>query len=113
MLATFVDRGGRLIVDGLSAYYDEYAHCTMQTGFLLADLLGGSVRDVLHVADDFLVGTDLGDVHAHLWRGEIEPSGGTPMGGGRGTTLALRNRHGAGETIWVPSCLGLGAWVAG
>ena len=102
-LRRFVERGGRLMVDGLTGYYDEDAHCTMQTGFLLADLLGGDVYDVVHVADDFPVPTDFGPVSAHLWRGEIDD--------GRGRAYSLRRRFGEGETIWLPSCIGLGAWV--
>lgn len=130
-LRDFVDRGGRLIVDGLTSYFDEHAHCVMMTGFPFADLFGGRVEEVTHVGDrfDVTVSTESASaaaerrtVPAHLWKGSIRVEGGRaiavdsppdPDGGAVRSVLGLSHRFGLGETIWIPSCLGLGARVAG
>ena len=44
-LHTFVERGGKLIMDGLTAYYDEHAHCIMKHDFPLADLCGAYMKE--------------------------------------------------------------------
>lgn len=110
-LHRFVEGGGRLIVDGLSAYYDEHAHCVMQTGFPLARLFGGRVREVKHVSELFTLAPSAPFPPAHLWKGIIEIEGGTPIIEADGVVLGVRNRYGSGEVMWIPSCLGLAARV--
>jgi beta-galactosidase len=128
-LREFVRRGGRLIVDGLTSYYDEHAHCVMMSGFPFADLFGGRVQEVSHVASRFDVVVDRagGDAAAavpgHLFRGAVRPEGGRPIAveaipaergvSGEKTVLGVSHHYGDGKVLWIPSCLGLGARVAG
>jgi beta-galactosidase len=44
-LESFVQKGGKLIADGLTGYYDENAVCLMGMGFPLRNLLGGDALE--------------------------------------------------------------------
>jgi beta-galactosidase len=111
LVERFVKRGGKLIMDGLSAYYDENAHCIMKTGFPLADLCGASVKEFklkgnlfdLELSEPEVV------VPGHCWQGTLQLNTATPIGLSDEGISAVRNRFGAGEVLWVPSLLGLGA----
>jgi beta-galactosidase len=114
-LERFVRGGGKLIVDGLTAYYDERAHCIMKTGFPLAELFGGSVKEFRLEGDRFDV--QLADpkltLPGHCWRGTIRPGTGAPIAFAGGQVAGLRSTFGAGEVFWVPALLGLGGRLHG
>jgi beta-galactosidase len=46
---------------------------------------------------------------AHLWRGFISNNSGEILSTIDGKPVATRNRFGKGETLWIPSLVGLGA----
>jgi beta-galactosidase len=114
-LEHFVQRGGKLIVDGLSAYYDEHAHCTMKTGFPLENLFGARVKEFKLVGPLFdLPLDDPGmSLPAHCWQGTLHCSAATPIGFQEGEVIAARHTYGRGEVLWIPSLLGLGARLGG
>lgn len=110
-LARFVERGGKLIVEGASGYFDECQVCTFMTGFPLADLLGGTVSEFKALGERFeLPFADGTALPAHLWRGTIKNATGTPLASAGGEVFATRHAFGQGETLWIPSPVGLGAW---
>src|SRR5664280_3417132 len=45
LLEDFVRKGGKLIVDGLTAFFDENLHNTMKTGFPFEKLFGGNISE--------------------------------------------------------------------
>jgi beta-galactosidase len=114
-LENFVKKGGKLIVDGLSAYYDENAFNIMQNGFPLARLFGGELKE-FHCVDNLfkisLSGTALA-LPAHLWSGTLMATTGDPVGYRNNEVIALRNSYGAGEVFWIPSLVGLGGRISG
>jgi beta-galactosidase len=109
-LEEFVNLGGNLIVDGLTAYYDENAHCVMKTGFPLENLFGGNIEEFKLV--DNLFDLKLSDpqltMPAHLWRGTILKTSAKSIGFYYNETVAVENSFGQGKVIWIPSLLGLG-----
>ncbi len=110
-LERFVERGGKLVVEGLSGYYDEQAHCVMATEFPFARLFGGRVREFKLEGQRFdfqLTAPEL-RLPAHGWRGVLQPDGGTVIAHWQGEPAALRNRRGAGEVLWLPTQLGIAA----
>lgn len=113
-LHEFVRKGGKLIVEGLTAYYDEHAVCIMQTGFPFSDLFGAVIREFKFVGQLFSVAlNDLeSQLPAHALQGQIRPSAASILGGEADTVTAVRNQYGAGEVLWVPSLLGMGARIA-
>jgi beta-galactosidase len=114
-LERFVRSGGKLIVDGLTGYYDENAHCVMQTGFPLAAVLGGRVKEFKLVGNlfDTVLTSPALTLPSHCWRGTLAPTTGKVIGRSGDEVVALRNHFGKGETLWVPSLLGLGSRLGG
>jgi beta-galactosidase len=113
-LENFVQNGGKLLVDGLTAYYDENAHCIMKTGFPLEDLFGGAIKEFKVV--DNLFNITLNDpiltLSAHLWRGSIQPKTSVPIARFNNEVIATRNTFGNGEVLWLPSMIGLGSRIS-
>ncbi len=110
-LETFVMRGGKLIMEGLTGFFDEDLHNTMKTGFPLASLLGGNISEFKMV--DNLFSMNIGQVvlPAHLWRGYIDNSSAEVVSTNNGKIVATRKKSGNGETLWIPSLIGLGAYI--
>jgi beta-galactosidase len=103
------------MLDGLTAYYDENAHCVMKTGFPLADLFGASVREFKLVDTLFevnLVSPEI-TLPGHCWQGNLLCSSANPIGFDGEDVIAARNQFGRGEVLWIPSLLGLGARLGG
>jgi beta-galactosidase len=110
-LARFTERGGKLIVEGATGYFDERQMCVMQTGFPLADLLGGNISEFKALGERFdLTLNDGATLPAHLWRGTIKNVSGTPLSAKDKEVFATRHSFGKGETLWIPSMIGMGAW---
>lgn len=111
-LKRFVQNGNKLIVSGLTGFYNEHIHNVMLTGFPLEDLFGGNVKEIKVVKDRFNI--KLNDpeltLPAHLWKGTLHPTTGREIGAENGELIAMRNAFGEGEVVWIPSLIGLGAW---
>ncbi len=102
-LETFVSRGGTLLVEGLSAFFDEDLHTTMNTGFMFEKLFGGNISEFILKDNLFMV--EAGGYHlpAHLWYGKMA-----------GQDVAVsQHSYGKGHVLWLPSNVALGAWVSG
>ncbi|MDI3318371.1 beta-galactosidase trimerization domain-containing protein [Pinibacter soli] len=108
-IKNFVSKGGKLIVDGLTAYYDENAHCILRQGFPLQDLFGGDIKEFQMMDTAFAETIDGVEMPACLWRGSIFTQTGKVAGISNGDTIAVFNKYGKGHVIWVPSMLGFGA----
>ncbi len=114
-LENFVSKGGKLIVDGMTAYYDEHAHCIMKTGFPLQKLFGGNIREFKLEGNLFdIMLTDPGiQLPAHCWKGTLLKVDGTPAGFDGQDITALRNHYGRGDVLWMPSQVGLAGRIQG
>ncbi len=114
-LEEFVSKGGKLIVDGLSAYYDENAHCIMQTGFPLEKLFGASIKEFKLEGNIFNLALTNPDIAlpAHCWRGYMNLSGAKALATSGSDIFASRNKFGEGEVIWIPSLIGLAGRIEG
>ena len=98
-LKHFVEHGGTLIVEGLTGFFDSDLHCTMNTGFAFADLLGGEISEFILKP-------------SALWRGLY--AAGTPVRYekyGREKLELLENCD--GRIVWLPSSVALEAWGRG
>lgn len=113
ILEAFVSKGGKLIVDGLTGFFDDNLHNTMKTGFPFANLLGGNISEFKAVDNLFDVKIGQISLSAHLWRGFIRNNTGKVLSSVEGEAVATRNQFGKGETLWIPSLLGLGARLGG
>jgi beta-galactosidase len=105
----FVKSGGKLIVDGLTFYFDENHFSVMQTGFPLEDVMGGSLAEVITTPGDFKVKLNSENLPAHLFKGVLNNEKGKVLAKEGDNILAITNQFGKGSTTWIPSMLGLGA----
>jgi beta-galactosidase len=110
-LENFVDRGGKLIVDGLTAFFDENLHNTMKTGFTFGNLFGGNISEFKLIDNLFATSINGNNLTSHLWRGYIVPGKGKSIAASDGRTIAVRNKFGKGEVLWIPSLIGLGSRI--
>jgi beta-galactosidase len=112
ILEDFVQKGGKLIVDGLTAFFDENLHNTMKTGFAYEKLFGGNISEFKMVGNIFPVQWGNHTIPAHLWRGYIFNKTGESTLTHKGETIAIRNKYGKGEVLWIPSLIGLGCRIS-
>jgi beta-galactosidase len=110
-LEKFVNKGGKLIVDGLTAFFDEDLHNTMKTGFAFGKLFGGNISEFKLIDNLFTTNIDGNSLPSHLWRGYIVPGEGETIASSEGKSIAVRNKFGDGEVVWIPSLIGLGSRI--
>jgi beta-galactosidase len=105
----FVKSGGKLIVDGLTFFFDENHFAVMQTGFPLEDVMGGSLAEVVTAPGDFNLKIGSENLPAHLFKGLLNNATGKVLAKEGDNVVAITNKFGKGSTTWIPSMLGLGA----
>jgi len=113
LLVHFVRNGGKLIVDGLTSYYDENMRCLFSTGFPMRDLFGGELKEVICIPGDFKIPFNSGQIPSHLWKSYIRNDAGTVIAKENNQITAIRNIYGSGSVVWLPSLIGLGAYRTG
>lgn len=113
LLENFVSKGGKLIVDGLTGFFDDNLHNTMKTGFPFANLLGGNISEFKVVDNLFDVKLEQVTLPAHLWKGFIRNKTGQVIASVDEEPVATRHQFGKGETLWMPSLFGMGTCLGG
>jgi beta-galactosidase len=112
-LNTFVHNGNTLIVTGLTGFYDPYGKAWPLAGFPLAKITGAELKEVLlPTAPQIEWSNAEPSLPAHLWLGTIHNLDAKPIASWQGETTATeRDVPGGGKVIWIPSLVGLGAWL--
>lgn len=112
-LETFVQNKNKLIIEGLSGYFDEYENNWLQKGFPLEKLVGGTIKEIRLVENIFYykINGMSESIPVHMWETEILPMTGEIEGKSGERVIALRNEFGEGEVLWIPAMIGLGAWI--
>jgi len=111
LLEAFVTKGGRLIADGLTGYYDENAVGTMRLGFPLRSLLGADVLEYKAIDDMEEMVVDGIALPAYQWRGSLKATTATALSYRNDDITSTRNKFGKGEVYWLPSLVGLGSRI--
>ena len=114
----FVEKGGKLIVDGLTGYYDENGLCVMGANFPLKPSFGAVVKEFKFNGNMFDLPLIDGQylLQGHLWKGLLKVEEATSIAESRGTSdeleiLACRNFFGRGEVVWIPAMTGLASRI--
>ena len=100
----FVKRGGRLIVEGLSGFYDEYEVCTPLHKFDLERLVGGTFSDIRYRETPQHFNLEgIGKIEGHAWHPIVRATAPTAkvIGTGAEGDVALYNKLGEGEVWWL------------
>ena len=114
----FVEKGGKLIVDGLTGYYDENALCVMGANFPFKSSFGAVVKEFKFKGSLFDLPLIDGKylLQAHLWKGLLEVDTAISIADSSNTSdereiLACRNFFGRGEVVWIPSMMGIASRI--
>lgn len=100
----FVERGGKVIVEGLTGFYDEKAYCSPLHKFGLERLVGGVFEDIrLRETPQRFIIDGIGNVQGHAWHPLVRATAPTAtiIGKGAEGNVALHNRLGEGEVWWL------------
>lgn len=109
----FVQNGNSILVSGLTGIYDPYRDfLPTKNEFPLRDPLGGRYKEIRLPQPYGHIKLTTPDVTLpyHLWVGDIDRFGSDAIGKQKGRAIASQNQYGTGESIWIPSMIGLGAW---
>ena len=112
-LESFIRNGNTLIVTGLTGFYDPYVKAWPLAGFPLARITGAELKEVLIPPTPQIDWDHAGaSLPAFLWLGTIHTLNAQPIASWNGeTTATARDVPGGGKVIWIPSLVGLGAWM--
>ena len=109
-LKSFVAKGGQLLMEGLSGYYDETLYNRFMDSNTYSPFLGAELSEYKVISDTFGLSVNRRKMTAHLWRGELSPVAGAQIISHSGNkNFGVINRYGEGRVVWIPSLLGLGA----
>ncbi len=111
-LKEFVSKGGTIIADGLTGFYDENAISLMLNDFALRDLFGGEITEYKFIGDIAILpfNNDI-SIPSHMQAGYIKPLTAKTFSSFRGNTIASVNNYGKGKVVWIPSLIGLGSRI--
>ena len=116
VLESFVSKGGKLIVDGLTGFYDGYVHNQMLTGFSLRKLFGGNISEFKKIDEPYFYHLEgfKSEIPGLMWKGTIRKDAAQTLSADNNEPLPLatKNHFGKGEVVWIPSLLGAG-WSLG
>lgn len=112
LLHSFVNYGGKLIVEGLSGFYDENGVSLVSTTFPFVDLFGGTLIEY-ELADSAVIKIPAMSkgLTTALWTGAVKVNSGQVIASVDAKPAGIRNRFGRGEVTWIPSLLGLSSRV--
>lgn len=102
-LERFVSLGGNLIVEGLTAFFDENLHNNNTIDFYWKRLFGGQVSEYICRDSAFTVCINGLQVPAGWQQGLLAGS----------NNSFVSQSFGKGHVLWIPSCLVLQAWNSG
>jgi beta-galactosidase len=113
LLEGFVQKGGKIIADGLAGYYDENAVATIRLGFPLRNLFGADVLEYKAIDNSEELIADGITLPAYQWRGALKATTATALAFKGDELSATQNQYGKGSVYWLPSMVGLGSRLSG
>ncbi|HEK20946.1 beta-galactosidase trimerization domain-containing protein [Mucilaginibacter sp. 44-25] len=112
LLDHFVQRGGKLLLEGLSAFYDENAVATTRLGFPLRSVLGADILEYKAIDDMREIMVDNANLPAYQWAGQLKPIDADVIAESNGLVYATKNSYGKGKAWYIPTLAGLGSRVS-
>jgi beta-galactosidase len=114
-LEDFVAHGNTLLITGLTGFYGPHALAWPLAGFPLAAITGASMKEVHLTATTPFIPMNLPqgiELPSRFWIASLAPSTAKAISSQNGRVLATeRDVTGGGKVLWIPSPIGLGAWL--
>ncbi|TWR30606.1 hypothetical protein FPZ43_06620 [Mucilaginibacter pallidiroseus] len=113
-LKRFVQKGGTLLADGLTAYYDENAVALTRLGFPLRKLFGADVMEYKAIGQAGEKVIDIEDIclPACGWTAILNSITAQAIATTDGHITATKNKYGNGTAWWLSTLAGLGSRLA-
>lgn len=108
----YVRAGGRLIVTGMTGYYDENMACLFMDGFPLRKCFGAVLMEFRAGASyfDFPLMNGGDTLRVHRWKGVLHNDDASVIASDAEGVTGVKNRFGKGTVVWIPSLVDLGGW---
>lgn len=106
----FVEHGNKLIMTGMSGFFDEHMQNVYQETSPFKGLTGADLKGFDFVGENSEIDVGGLKLPVHMLIGEIKNYSGKEISQVNGKTTGVRNKYGKGEVIWIPSLIGLGSW---
>jgi beta-galactosidase len=114
-ITAFARNGNTALLTGLTGVYGPYNEFWPLAEFPLEEAAGARLKEIRTLPESCRAGfPDFGlTVPCHLFQGEIENLSAEVIGWTGGLATAVRKRHGPGQVVWIPSMIGVEAWLRG
>jgi beta-galactosidase len=103
-MVEFAKRGGKIIIEGLTGFYNEEEICTPITNFDLEPLVGGVFEDIRYrETPQYFTIEGIGTILGHAWHPIVRATSPTAqvIGAGKEGAVALHHKLGKGEVYWI------------
>ena len=103
-MVEFAKRGGKIIIEGLTGFYNEEEICTPITNFDLEPLVGGVFEDIRYrETPQYFNIEGIGKILGHAWHPIVRATSPTAqvIGAGKEGAVALHHKLGKGEVYWI------------
>ena len=108
-IGEYVQKGGTVIMTGLSGFYDENMQCSFIRQQPLSEVAGAELAEFKVYQNYFNINIMDICLRTHLWKGILKPRDARVLCEMEGEPLACENKYGQGRFIWVPTPLELAA----
>lgn len=111
-LKQFVSNGNKLILTGMTGYFDEHMHAAVLSSDPFMSFIGASLSEYFFIGetDHINVEGDQRQLPIHMLKGVIHNESAEVFAEEQNQILGVRKKIGEGEVVWIPSLVGLGAW---
>ncbi|MCC5929667.1 MAG: beta-galactosidase trimerization domain-containing protein [Cyclobacteriaceae bacterium] len=114
-LSQFVEKGGILLADGLTGFYDEHMHNAMKTEKPMQKVFGAEIKEFKFENEPFAIQFSnlTQPVPVLGWKGLLSLTHAASLAQEHDQVLATKSRYGRGSALWVPTLMGLAARTEG
>ncbi len=107
---TFVKNGNKLIMTGMTGFFDENMQNVYQHKSPFTALTGADLKGFDFIGEQDEIEIDGIKLPVHLLVGELKNYSGKIISKAGSKVTGVRNKYGQGTVTWIPSLIGLGSW---
>lgn len=109
-ICCFVENGNRLIMTGMTGFFDEHMQNVHQKESPFKDLTGAELKGFDFIGELEEIEVDGFKLATHMLKGELKNYTGDVISTSDNKITGVRNVYGKGYVTWIPSMIGLGGW---
>ncbi|MCF6351885.1 MAG: beta-galactosidase trimerization domain-containing protein, partial [Cyclobacteriaceae bacterium] len=106
----FVENGNKLIMTGMTGFFDENMQNVYQQKSPFTKLTGADLRGFDFVGEHDEIEIDGFKLPVHMLVGELKNYSAKIISKAGKKITGVRNKYGRGTATWIPSLIGLGSW---